>query len=357
MKYTHCVLIGRFEPFHNEHLKLLKHSLKIAELVIIVLGSNRCAPNFRNPWSVNEREEMIYAVTPDTDKDRIRFVHARDHTYNDGQWLTEVQQKVNQVTTHDFLRLSNKKPNERGHAPKICLNGNFKDDTSYYLNMFPQWDFIGNYGLKNDFGGATMIREGYFSNDPKNIEWMKHIPSTTMDFLEKFKKTDTFWDMHYEWQYLKDYRKSWENVPFPPIFVTTDAVVIKSGHVLIVKRGHNPGAGLLALPGGFLNTNERIEDCVLRELKEETKIMVPKLNLRNAIRESKVFDHPKRSLRGRTITHAFYIKLNDQGALPEVVGSDDAKEAFWLPINDVFLNENRFFEDHIHIINHFISRI
>ena len=71
-----------------------------------------------------------------------------------------------------------------------------------------------------------------------------------------------------------------------------------------------------------------------------------------------VFDHPKRSMRGRTITHAFLFNLDDyKTPLPQVVGNDDALEAIWMPFNDVQLNEEMFFEDHIHIINHFINRI
>ena len=68
----------------------------------------------------------------------------------------------------------------------------------------------------------------------------------------------------------------------------------------------------------------------------------------------KVFDFPGRSLRGRTITHAFYIKLKD-GTLPEVGGSSDASKAFWLPLADAIKFENVFFEDHSQIVQSFIN--
>jgi bifunctional NMN adenylyltransferase/nudix hydrolase len=74
---------------------------------------------------------------------------------------------------------------------------------------------------------------------------------------------------------IEKYKESWKAAPFPPTFVTVDAVVVQSGHVLLVKRKAMPGAGLWALPGGFLNQEETLLDGAIRELKEETKIKVP----------------------------------------------------------------------------------
>ena len=157
-----------------------------------------------------------------------------------------------------------------------------------------------------------------------------------------------------EWDYINSYKASWASAPFPPMFVTTDAVVVQSGHVLVVERKHNPGKGLFAVPGGFVKENQKIEDSMLRELKEETRIRVDNQILRSEIVASKVFDHPLRSLRGRTISHGYYIKLKD-GPLPEVRADDDASRAFWMPLMDVARYEDRFFEDHAHIITYFVG--
>jgi bifunctional NMN adenylyltransferase/nudix hydrolase len=158
-----------------------------------------------------------------------------------------------------------------------------------------------------------------------------------------------------EYRHVIDYKAMWSSAPFPPMFVTTDAVVIKSGHVLVVRRRGQPGKGLLALPGGFLREDEKVVDGCIRELKEETRIGIPKDELMKRIKGQKVFDHPSRSLRGRTITHAFEIDLG-AGALPKVKGDDDAEKAFWMPLRDVMRCEEEFFEDHFHIINYFAMR-
>jgi bifunctional NMN adenylyltransferase/nudix hydrolase len=68
-----------------------------------------------------------------------------------------------------------------------------------------------------------------------------------------------------------------------------------------------------------------------------------------------VFDYPERSVRGRTVTHAFHFDLG-LGHLPEVRGGDDAEAAHWMPLSDALGKPELFFEDHHAIIEHFVLR-
>ena len=148
--------------------------------------------------------------------------------------------------------------------------------------------------------------------------------------------------------FINKYKSAWAAAPYAPTFVTCDAVVVQSGHILLVERKANPGKGLWALPGGFVNQDERLVDAALRELREETKLKVPAPVLKGSIKQQKVYDEPSRSERGRTITHAFHMELAADAKLPKVKGADDAKCAFWLPLNE--LSSKRMFEDHYFII-------
>ncbi len=130
--------------------------------------------------------------------------------------------------------------------------------------------------------------------------------------------------------------------------MTVDALVVQKGHILLIERGDHPGKGLLALPGGFVDQEERLLDACLRELDEETQLNVPVSVLKGAIKQQRVFDDPHRSSRGRTITHAFYIVLPDEVELPTVCGSDDAKDAMWVPLAE--LDSSQLYEDHYFII-------
>lgn len=115
-----------------------------------------------------------------------------------------------------------------------------------------------------------------------------------------------------------------------------------------------PGKGLWALPGGFAGQDESVLDAFLRELKEETRLKLPLPVLRGSLKNDHVFDHPDRSLRGRTITHAFHFEF-PSGELPPAKGSDDADKARWVPVSQALEMSNQLFEDHRHILEFFLG--
>lgn len=346
-KYNFAVIIGRFQPFHNAHLRLVQDALAIANHVILVVGSYNTAPSIRNPWSANQRIGMVHEVL--LYNNRVSCVTVRDYLYNDNIWLRELQNQV-------ALEISK---HHTENVPKVALMGHHKDDTSYYLNLFPQWDYIEHPTITEPEG--TTIRDNFFSK--RNELWVHQVPGPVADWLRDYQKLPDYLAMVKEYDYVDDYKARWASAPFKPTFNTTDAVVICSGHVLVVKRKVQPGKGLYALPGGFITQRETVVDGMLRELCEETQLNQDVGRtpydavqyLRGRIRDQKVFDHPDRSSRGRTITHAFCLDLG-QGPLPHVKGADDAAEAQWMSLMEVGMNEPRFFEDHLHIITHFASK-
>lgn len=345
-KYHFGIVIGRFQPFHLAHQELIKYALKLAEKVIVILGSARSASDIRNPFTPTMREEIIRACFP-SDEDRLIFRSVRDYPYNDHYWTTEIQNTVNQIVEDD------EEENE-----KLAVVGFFKDRSSYYLNMFPQWNFEEFYTANKTLFDvhATDIREDYFSG---NDDWKKKVPEKVVNYLNAFQATDIYGNLEKENEYLRKYKADTQfvGVNFPPIFVTTDAVVVQSGHILVIRRGFQPGKGLLALPGGFLKSDLTLEDNAIKELKEETQIKVPAQVLRGNIKNQKAFDHPERSQRGRTVTFAYYIELESKlkDGLPRVKGGDDAKKAFWLPLSALGEMEDEFFEDHLSIIRYFLG--
>ena len=65
------------------------------------------------------------------------------------------------------------------------------------------------------------------------------------------------------------------------------------------------------------------------------------------------FDDPYRSRRGHLLTEAFLFQLPNGHGFPRVVGSDDAKRAFWMPTSEVRPSET--FEDHAFIVDRMLS--
>lgn len=338
------VLIGRFQPCHNGHLSTIRQALEKVETLIIVLGSAKACRTIKNPWDAEQRQEMIeLALEQHGLNMHVKFVHAPDYMYNDNAWVISIQEKVASETWDT--------------DEPILLFGHEKDDSGYYLKLFPQWQY---FRTKMDPGlDATYIRQLYFDCNLTDLQ--KYVPGPVFEEMKRCMmkdsttRTQQFVDLQTEYQFVQSYREAWKGTPYPVQFVTVDAVVVRSGHVLVVRRGGYPGKGLIALPGGFVNQRERIQDAAIRELKEETRITVPAKDLHSAIVESRVFDHPDRSLRGRTITHAFCLNLG-VGELPKVKGDDDADKAWWMPLRDVMRQEEDFYEDHYHIIGHFVNK-
>src|SRR5690606_21030253 len=128
-------------------------------------------------------------------------------------------------------------------------------------------------------------------------------------------------------------------------FVTVDLVVTWQQKVLLIRRGREPGKGLSALPGGFIEVEETLFASALRELVEETGLRLEPEASRQWLRGSAVFDAPGRSQRGRVITHAYYFALDDD-ARPDVRAGDDAADAWWLPLGKLAAHEDRFHDDH-----------
>ena len=338
------VFIGRFQPFHNGHKAVIEAALEQAKEVVVVVGSSFAARNIRNPFTFQERKAMIEAVFQ---TDRVKVVPVSDYPYDDNKWVNAIQKIVDETVPD---------------AKDVGLIGHSKDSTSYYLNIFPRWK---NHVEVEDVGGinATDIRRCLFGeaapipNKTPHMFVDEVMPGAARALMNlailSNGKVNGAWDvLAQEYQMVKKYKEAWKAAPFPPTFMTVDAVVVQSGHILLVKRGDMPGKGLWALPGGFLNQDETMLDGAIRELKEETKIKVPVPVLKGSIKGSKTFDAPNRSSRGRTITQAFHIDLG-VGELPKVKGSDDAEKAFWVPFKDV--KQEKMFEDHFFIIDNFLN--
>lgn len=350
-KFDYLIYIGRFQPFHNGHLHVIKKSLEISKNLIIVLGSHNSAPSIRNPFSTYIRRSMIEGSLMDdgliTQLSRISYIPQVDHTYNEDRWIASIQSAVWTIVHNKFT------PN----PIKIGIVGFNKDHSSYYLKKFPQWEVVEVEPYKLISGtvlSSTLIREYLFQHINNYNDVLKDFvsPSTIETFNSNQKNLITLKE---EYDFIKKYKTQWETSPYPVTFVTVDALVAQSGHILLVKRRAAPGKGLLALPGGFLGQNETLLEATLRELKEETKLSVPIPVMMGSIKNQKTFDNPHRSDRGRTITQTTYFHLTDQNELPKVKGSDDAEKAFWMPFSDVVMNRDQFFEDHFSIIENMVG--
>lgn len=345
----YAVFIGRFAPLHQGHVHVIRKALEVSKHVIILIGSANSARNPRNPFTADERENMIIkSLSREYADGRITTASINDYPYNDNQWIAEVQKTVSAILPISYQSLGINKDNI-----KVGLVGYAKDHTSYYLKMFPNWEPI-NVETQFSTLNSSNIRAEYFT-DYYRIPDIAHCPQAVIDFMAFFAMTENF-----KWLVTANkFNKNYNPKAFDVFVVCVDAVVVQSGHILLITRKDHPGKGLKALPGGHVNITERLEPAAIRELKEETRISddkgeLPPAMLKSFITKEKLFDDPNRSLRARVITMAYLFELPNRTKLFHVRGDDDAESAQWYPLGD--LKPEEFHDDHYHIIQTMLGK-
>jgi 8-oxo-dGTP diphosphatase len=132
---------------------------------------------------------------------------------------------------------------------------------------------------------------------------------------------------------------------YPRALNTVDAIIVDEqtkSKIVLIKRANEPYKNCWALPGGFIEMEETLEQSVVRETKEETALSEIQFH------QFKAFGNPGRDPRDRNIVVVFYGYCNNPG---EIAAGDDAKEIGWFSLNN--LPELAF--DHKQIVSEFVA--
>ena len=118
--------------------------------------------------------------------------------------------------------------------------------------------------------------------------------------------------------------------------------------MLLIKRKNSPFKGFWALPGGFVEYGETVEQSAVREAREETGISV---HLKKLVG---VYSDPDRDPRGHTVSICFLAKPAGGTVKP----STDAVDAAYFTLNSIHSMELAFdhkkiFNDALKIINNY----
>jgi 8-oxo-dGTP diphosphatase len=117
---------------------------------------------------------------------------------------------------------------------------------------------------------------------------------------------------------------------YPRPCVTVDVVVLtreRRPRVLLIRRKKEPFAGAWAIPGGFIEMDETLEQSARRELREETGLVVGELE------PVGVYGDPGRDPRGRTISVVSLARI--EAPPPELQAADDAAELAWHRLDEL----------------------
>ena len=106
--------------------------------------------------------------------------------------------------------------------------------------------------------------------------------------------------------------------------LTADGIVVSGSKILLVRRKFDPFQGKYALPGGFVEYGETVDECIIREVQEETGLKV------SVDRLLDVYSAPDRDPRGHTVT-IVYVLIVEGGTLADSVET----KAEWVPLKDI----------------------
>ncbi|MSQ66577.1 MAG: NUDIX domain-containing protein [Gammaproteobacteria bacterium] len=325
-----AVCIGRFAPVQHHHCQTIEAQLAGHALVIVLCTGSTSARDVANPWTLTQRLDGLRAALPDP---RVVIVALADCWYDDPRWAALVALTVGAACQR------------AGLAPEdaqITVVGTERAGPDYYAMLFPRWQAgaTGSSAWVPALAEALLLATGA----ARGALLDTHCPPTAHGFISAGLEGEIGRELAAEAAFAVDYRRAWASAPYPPVFVTVDVLVRHQDRVLLVQRGRRPGLGLLALPGGFVGPGESLAAAAVRELCEETGLQIPA----PAAGAGRVFDHPRRSRRGRIITHLFEFDLSVLPVAPVAVGGDDAALALWLPRARVRAED--FFEDHYAIL-------
>jgi 8-oxo-dGTP diphosphatase len=140
---------------------------------------------------------------------------------------------------------------------------------------------------------------------------------------------------------------------FPAFAVTVDVVVLTMANrrlqALLIQRGEDPFAGMWAIPGGFKQPTETLDDAAQRELLEETGVDGASL-----LRQFGAYGDPDRDPRMNVVTVAYVAVMRDIGT---PAASADAAAAALVPVEDALNGKLELAFDHATILRDAVDRV
>lgn len=219
-----AVYIGRFEPPHDGHLRIMRAALARHGRLLVLLGSANLARSAKNPFTAQERAGMIRTALAAAGEDlsRVRLRPLPDE-FDPERWAAQVRRSV--------------------HTKNAVLVGFGKDASSSYLGWFPDWQLEPSPVLAGL--SATDIRAAYFEGRA-----VEQVPHATAAFLEQFRSRPLFGRLQREYLALKalaqqpkpsgEVRYFWQ----------------QQGHLWLSRRTGPIGFGLWELDGHYLTVGE-----------------------------------------------------------------------------------------------------
>lgn len=328
-----ALIIGRFQPLHNGHLALIAEARKQADQTLVLIGSSKQLPDFKNPFSYEERLGLLTQCLP---RGEDLSVYGLPDQHDDDEWIQEVVARVNQLEED---------PTE------VAVFCGQKDEEFYRKSfLYPVINVD-----KEICCSATAVRTAWYDNTLWTVE--EFIPEVTKKFLENHKDHDRL-SVEYSTTTESAQQKK-EGHPFGnPVEVVSFAVIVKDTKVLLGKRGGPRGDGQWGLPGGFIHHDENTLDGCLRETHEEMGFNLKELIVSNCAQcfaQSVEENLDNLGTRNIGINYLFVIKPEHE--LEVKVDQVETTDYKWVPLKEILEDSFLLFYNHNLVVKRLISKI
>lgn len=176
-----AVIIGRFQPFHNSHKALVDFAFTKAENVMLFLGSSGADLTLKNPFSNDERTQMIRKTFAAELRLNTILTHGMPDHIEDRIWVAKIE----------------KLAKEMAHDLDVVLVGCKKDESSFYLDLFPYWDKA--LFEHDEKVSGTSVRHLFFNKHIGLDDIAPHVPNGTLQVLEEL------WNSKRRAKFMREY--------------------------------------------------------------------------------------------------------------------------------------------------------
>lgn len=320
-----AVIIGRFAPLHNGHVAMIQKATENHDKVLVLVGSSNKLPDFKTPFPVETRMELVQQKFPDA------IVKPLPDMPSDMEWVMDVSSRM--LTMED-------------DPMEITLYCGEKDKKFYSDNFLSPVVSIDSSGVS-----ATEVRELLYNGAWEDAYDL--VPPETEALLKTWTHTEAYSNLLAEYEYSIGKKEAdIKRHPFDnPIEPVAHAVVIKDSKVLVGKRKGTRGKGQWALPGGYVEHTESTRAAALRELKEETSLDL--LACARAGEFAFAVEENLDDLSTRTIAFNYLYLVEDE---LELEAGDDFEAIKWVPIGDILEDKELLFYNHNLIVKRLIAQ-
>ena len=246
------LFIGRFQPLHKGHYRMINSLAKKVDCLIIGIGSSNRHHLVDNPFTIKERTDMLndslkiknYSIKPIPDID--------DYS----KWANHVKKIIGPF---DVVFTGNKVVKE----------------------LFEKENIEVKLLKNNDYTSATSVRDMI----SKDQCWEKYVPKKVAKLIKKVDGVER----------IKNLSKIYKN-PIP----TVDIIIEYKGKIVLIERKHEPFGW--AIPGGHVDYGESLEQAAVREAKEETSLDV------KLVKQFHTYSDPARDPRNHKISTVYIAK-------------------------------------------------